>query len=181
MRGLMSSSRPMREGIPLKYQMWETGVASSMWPMRSRRTLARGDFHAAAVADLALVADLLILAAVALPVLRGAKDALAEQAVALGLEGAVVDGLGLFDLAVRPFTDHLRRSESDFDRVKRCVTHFLYRSSFSQRLPDRRPAKSALTSSSATYLKVAASSSSASSAKGLLRWPVILGVHAERG
>ena len=23
----------MREGMPLKYQMWETGVASSMWPM----------------------------------------------------------------------------------------------------------------------------------------------------
>ncbi len=24
----------------LKYQMWETGAASSMWPMRSRLTLA---------------------------------------------------------------------------------------------------------------------------------------------
>ena len=35
----MSSSRPIREGMPLKYQMWLTGVASSMWPMRSRRTL----------------------------------------------------------------------------------------------------------------------------------------------
>ena len=40
-RGLMSSSRPIREGMPLKYQIWLTGVASSMWPMRSRRTLAR--------------------------------------------------------------------------------------------------------------------------------------------
>ena len=28
-------------GMPLKYQMWLTGAASSMWPMRSRRTLAR--------------------------------------------------------------------------------------------------------------------------------------------
>ena len=37
----MSSSRPMREGVPLKYQMWDTGAASSMWPMRSRRTLLR--------------------------------------------------------------------------------------------------------------------------------------------
>ena len=27
------------EGL-LKYQMWLTGAASSMWPMRSRRTLA---------------------------------------------------------------------------------------------------------------------------------------------
>ena len=40
--------------------------------------LGARDFHAAAVADLALVADLFILTAVALPVLRGAKDALAE-------------------------------------------------------------------------------------------------------
>ena len=25
----------------MKYQMWVTGAASSMWPIRSRRTLAR--------------------------------------------------------------------------------------------------------------------------------------------
>ena len=34
----MSSSRPMRDGIARKYQMCDTGAASSMWPMRSRRT-----------------------------------------------------------------------------------------------------------------------------------------------
>ena len=34
------SSVPMRLGMPLKYQIWLTGAASSMWPMRSRRTLA---------------------------------------------------------------------------------------------------------------------------------------------
>ena len=38
--GLISRIRPIREGIPLKYQMWLQGAASSMWPMRSRRTLA---------------------------------------------------------------------------------------------------------------------------------------------
>ena len=27
--------------MPLTYQMWLTGAASSMWPIRSRRTLAR--------------------------------------------------------------------------------------------------------------------------------------------
>src|SRR4029079_15930375 len=48
---------------------------------------------AAALADDALVADALVLAAVALPVLGGTQDALAEQAVLLGLERAVVDGL----------------------------------------------------------------------------------------
>ena len=31
----------MRLGTPLRYQMWLTGVASSMWPIRSRRTFAR--------------------------------------------------------------------------------------------------------------------------------------------
>ncbi len=35
---VMSSMRPMREGMHLKNQMWLTGTASSMWPMRSRRT-----------------------------------------------------------------------------------------------------------------------------------------------
>ena len=37
----MLSRRPIREEVPLKYQMWETGAASSMWPIRSRRTLER--------------------------------------------------------------------------------------------------------------------------------------------
>ena len=31
----------MRLGVPLTNQMWLTGEASSMWPIRSRRTLAR--------------------------------------------------------------------------------------------------------------------------------------------
>ena len=30
---------PMRLGSPLKNHTWLTGQASSMWPMRSRRTL----------------------------------------------------------------------------------------------------------------------------------------------
>src|SRR5262249_37142713 len=46
---------------------------------------------AAALADDPLVADALVLAAVALPVLGRTEDALAEQAVALGLERPVVD------------------------------------------------------------------------------------------
>ena len=37
----MSSRMPSRDGVPLKYQMWLTGLASWMWPMRSRRTLLR--------------------------------------------------------------------------------------------------------------------------------------------
>ena len=63
---------------------------------------ARGDFDAALVADDAAVLHALVLAAEALPVGDGAEDAGAEEAVALGLEGAVVDGLGLGDFAMRP-------------------------------------------------------------------------------
>ena len=68
---------------------------------------------AAALADDALVADALVLAAVALPVLRRTEDALAEETVTLGLERAVVDRLGLRDLARGPVADLLRRREAD--------------------------------------------------------------------
>ena len=36
----MSKINPMREGIPLKYQIWDTGAARAIWPIRSLRTLA---------------------------------------------------------------------------------------------------------------------------------------------
>src|SRR6266699_2019016 len=64
--------------------------------------LGESDLHAAAVANDAAVADALVLAAMALPVLHRAEDALAEQPVPFRLEGPVVDGLGLGDLAPRP-------------------------------------------------------------------------------
>ena len=83
---------------------------------------------AAALADDALVADALVLAAVALPVLGGTEDALAEEAVPLGLEGSVVDGLRLRYLAGRPVADLLARGESDPDRVEVVdVDHVLLR------------------------------------------------------
>jgi hypothetical protein len=62
--------------------------------------LGPSDLDAAALTDDALEADALVLAAVALPVPRRPEDLLAEQAVLLGLEGAVVDRLRLADLAV---------------------------------------------------------------------------------
>ena len=73
---------------------------------------------AAAVADNAFVSDALVLSAVALPVACRSKDALAEEAVTLGLQGTIVDGLRLFYLAVRPCTNFIGRSESDPHRVK---------------------------------------------------------------
>ena len=80
--------------------------------------LGPGDFHAAAVADHAAVADALILAAKALPVLGRAKEPLAEQAVLFRAQGAVVDGLRLGDLAVGPVDNLLRRGDGNADRVK---------------------------------------------------------------
>src|SRR5438034_1223267 len=64
--------------------------------------LGERDLHAAAVADDAAVADALVLAAVALPVLHRAEDALAEQPIPFRLEGPVVDGLGLGYRPPRP-------------------------------------------------------------------------------
>src|SRR5205814_8652597 len=65
-----------------------------------------GECHldAAPIANHAAVANALVLTAVTLPVFHRAEDALAEQAVLLGLERAVGDGLGLGDLAPRPPT-----------------------------------------------------------------------------
>ena len=64
--------------------------------------LRAGHLDAAALADDALVADPLVLAAVALPVLGRTEDALAEEPVLLGLQRPVVDRLGLRDPARFP-------------------------------------------------------------------------------
>ena len=76
------------------------------------------DLDAALVADHAAVLHALVLAAQALPVGDRAEDLRAEQAVALGLERAVVDRLRLGHLAVRPRQDLLGRREADPDRVE---------------------------------------------------------------
>ena len=62
--------------------------------------LGTGHLDAAALADDALEADALVLAAVALPVAGGAEDLLAEEPVLLRLQGPVVDRLRLLDLTV---------------------------------------------------------------------------------
>ena len=51
----------------------------------------------------------------ALVVLHRAEDTLAEETVALGLVGAVVDGFGLEHLAGRPRQNLLGRCEPDGD------------------------------------------------------------------
>jgi len=72
-----------------------------------------GHLDAAALTDDALEADALVLAAVALPVPGRSEDRLAEQAVTRGFEGAVVNGLGLLDIAVAPRTELVGRGQAD--------------------------------------------------------------------
>src|SRR4029077_218566 len=60
----------------------------------------------------------LVLAAQALVVLDRSEDAGAEQPVTLRLEGAVVDGLRLLDLAVAPGADALGAGDRDADLVE---------------------------------------------------------------
>ena len=103
----------MREGSDFRNQIWATGAASSIWPMRSRRTRRQRHLDAALLADHALELHALVLAAQALVVLGRPEDAGAEQAVPLRLEGAVVDGLGLLDLAVGPAEDLFRAGDRD--------------------------------------------------------------------
>jgi len=79
---------------------------------------AERDFDAALVADNSAVLHPLVLAAQAFPVRDGAKNLGAEEAVALGLERAVVDGLRLGDFAVGPRTDFFRTRQADADGIE---------------------------------------------------------------
>ncbi len=88
-------------------------MAHALAPHAGQRDLDR-----ALLADDALVLHALVLAAQALVVLDRPEDARAEQAVALGLEGAVVDRLRLFDLAVGPRQNLLRARDRDPDLVE---------------------------------------------------------------
>src|SRR5439155_23320413 len=80
------------------------------------------DLHAAAIADHAAVADALVLAAVALPVLDRTEDLLAKETVPLRLERPVVDRLGPRYFPVRPTPDRLRRGQHDPNGIERELT-----------------------------------------------------------
>ena len=87
--------------------------------------LGERDFDAALLTDNALVLHALVLAAQALVVLHRAEDLGTEQAVTLGLEGPVVDGLRLLDLAKGPRADTLRAGDADLQAVEGLQTGFL--------------------------------------------------------
>src|ERR1700712_196974 len=80
--------------------------------------LGASDLDAAALADDALEPDTLVLAAGALPVPGRPEDLLAEEPVLFRLEGAVVDGFRLLDLAVGPRANVVRGGETDTQLVE---------------------------------------------------------------
>jgi hypothetical protein len=59
-----------------------------------------------------------VFSAVALIVFDGTEYLGAKKAVSLGLEGPVIDGLGLLDLPIRPFPDFLRGCQRKFDCIE---------------------------------------------------------------
>jgi hypothetical protein len=124
----------MREGSDFRNQICAHGRGQFDMAHALAADLLQRDFHAAFLADDAAILHALVLAAEALVVLDRPEDARAEQAVTLGLERAVVDRLGLLDLAVGPAEDPLGRGQRDLDlveglrrrqRVERVVGEFL--------------------------------------------------------
>src|SRR5437660_10592991 len=78
----------------------------------------QGDFDAALVADDAAMLHAFVLAAQALPIGDGTEDARAEQSIALGLEGAVIDSLRLGHFAMGPTANLFRGCQTDADRIE---------------------------------------------------------------
>src|SRR5512135_2346582 len=76
------------------------------------------DLHPALVADDAPVLHPFVLAAYAFPVLYRTEYLRAKKSVPFRLECPVVDRLGLFHLAVRPFAYPFRRGELDPYRLE---------------------------------------------------------------
>ena len=73
------------------------------------------DFDAAAIANDAAVFDPLVFPARAFPLFDRAEYAFAEQAAFFRLERAVIDGLGIFDFALGPGPDGVRRRDRNRD------------------------------------------------------------------
>ena len=108
----------MRLGKLFRNQMWATGRGELDMTHALATDLRDGDLDAAFFADDALVFHALVLAAQAFVVLDRAEDARAEQAVALGLERAVIDRFRLLDLAEGPAADLVGRRDADLDLVE---------------------------------------------------------------
>ena len=72
----------------------------------------------ASIADNTFMLDAFILTARTFPVACWTEDALAEQTAFFRLEGAIVDGLGIFYLSLAPATHGIRGCHGDGYLVK---------------------------------------------------------------
>ena len=75
-------------------------------------------FGTAFFADDAAVFHALVFTTQAFVILDRTENGGAEQAVALRLEGTIVDGFRFFDFTERPRADQVRRSQTNLDTVK---------------------------------------------------------------
>ena len=75
--------------------------------------LLLGNLYTASVADDTLIANSLILTAVALVILYRTKDTLTEQTITLGLLGTVVNGFWFENLTARLGADLLWRCQTN--------------------------------------------------------------------
>ena len=80
--------------------------------------LGQRHFNATLLTDHSAMLEALVLTAQTLVILDRTKNLGAEKTISLRLEGSVVDGLGLFNFAKRPRPNHLRRRQTDTDRVE---------------------------------------------------------------
>src|SRR5690606_2083574 len=78
-----------------------------------------GDLYATTLTDDALEANALVLSTRTFPVTGRPEDLFAEQAILLGLQGAVVDGFGFLDLTVRPATDVVSGGQANTNLIER--------------------------------------------------------------
>ncbi len=77
-----------------------------------------GHFNAALLTNHTTVFQALVFAAQALIVFYRPEDTGTEQTIALWLKSTVVNGFWLFHFTKRPGTDHVWRSQRNFDRIK---------------------------------------------------------------
>ena len=76
------------------------------------------NLHTAAITNHTLVFNTLVFTARALPVTSWTKDTLTEETALFGFEGAVIDGLGIFDLSLAPAAHGIGRCHRDGHLIK---------------------------------------------------------------
>src|SRR4030095_2922710 len=84
------------------------------------------NFHAATVADHALMLDALVFSAGTLPVAGRAKNPFAEKAALLRFKGTVINCLGIFDFAFAPRAHGIARGNANCDLIKNYWAFFAH-------------------------------------------------------